>query len=49
MLHRQVPYGIEKEIGLDLATKNLNLNSTDRPTLNAFIDDYFPMRSNVLN
>lgn len=34
-------YGFEKKIGLESATKNLNLNSTDRATLNVFIDHYF--------
>ena len=34
-------YGIEKKIGLDSATKNLNLNSAESSTLNDFIDNYF--------
>jgi hypothetical protein len=34
-------YGIEKQIGLDSATNNLNLSSADRTTLEGFVNDYF--------
>lgn len=34
-------YGIEKQIGMDSSTKNLNLSGSDSNTVNAFVDNYF--------